>query len=246
MGSGRVLLQAIDMLPGLAPIVAAEQPGRLHTGIEAAIARRHAPHRLDRLFARLVGEALARVRPALAEIGRLPDGRAEPFVAAASIDRAGFGVADNMVHRPVLAEGTAEFPRFAPGVAFEDERAFPGADEDEHSLFHDQLLPAIRSRPAEFTSASPAERRSSPATTTISIQHASNSRQIDCETSNQFLARCRNPDQMRQPGLRHGRCGFVRYDMDRSRKRSGTSKAILPVHSPLAMWPRPAACRASI
>ena len=103
----RVFLQPVDMLPVVAAVVAAEQPGRLHAGIEAAVLRRHAPHRLDRLVAGLIGEAGAGMRPALAEIGGFPDGRAEPFIAAAAIDRAGLGVADDMVHRPVLAEGTA-------------------------------------------------------------------------------------------------------------------------------------------
>ena len=73
----RVVPQSLDMRPGLAPIVAAEQAGRLHAGIEAAVARGEAPHRLDRLFAGLVGEAFAGMRPGLAEIGRIsrPPGR---------------------------------------------------------------------------------------------------------------------------------------------------------------------------
>src|SRR5215831_8516567 len=116
-----MLLQTFDMLPGLAAIVAAEKASGLHAGVEAAVLRRDAPDCLDRLLAGFVGEPGARMRPRLAEIGRLPDGRAEPLIAAAAVDRGGFGVADHMVHRPGLAERAVEVPGFPLLVALENE-----------------------------------------------------------------------------------------------------------------------------
>ena len=89
----RMFLQPVEMLPGLSLVVAPEQAGRLHAGIEHAVALGQAPHRLDRLGARLIGQALARMRPCRAEILGFPDRRAEPFIAAAAIDRAGRRVA---------------------------------------------------------------------------------------------------------------------------------------------------------
>ena len=133
----RMLLQALDVLPGLAAVVGAEQPGGLDPGIEAAVARSHAPHRLDRLGAGFVGQSLAGMRPALAEIAGFPDCRPEPFIAAAGVDRAGAWVADEMVDRPGRTERALDLPGAPRGLAFEDERTFPGADENEHALGHD-------------------------------------------------------------------------------------------------------------
>src|ERR1700722_6299583 len=118
MRSRRVALQAGDMLPSFAAILAAEQPGRLDAGIEATRAAGHTPHRFDRLVARLVREPGARMGPAGAAIGRFPDRRAEPFIAAAAVDRAGLGIADHVVDRPRLAERAAQPPGDARRVAF--------------------------------------------------------------------------------------------------------------------------------
>ena len=58
----RMLPQTRDMLPGLAAVVAAEQAGRLDAGIEARrCARARLQTDLDRLLARRVGQALARM-----------------------------------------------------------------------------------------------------------------------------------------------------------------------------------------
>src|SRR5438552_7605351 len=125
-----VVSQPGDMLPRLATVVAPEQPGRLNACVQAPRTRRHAPDSLDRRFARLVRQTLARMRPRGAHIGGLPDGRAEPFVAAAAVDRPRDRICDDVVHRPCLAERTAQLPRTPPGVAFDDERALLRSDQD--------------------------------------------------------------------------------------------------------------------
>src|SRR5579864_7011058 len=99
--------QTGDMAPGEAVIIAAEQTGRLDAGVEYARRRRDAPHRLDRLFVRLMGKAFARARPCPAEIGGLPYGRAEPPVAATRVDRAVCPIGNDVVDRPHLAERAA-------------------------------------------------------------------------------------------------------------------------------------------
>src|SRR5258708_37393444 len=68
--------------------------------------------------------------------GGLPDGGAEPGVPDAAMDGAAYGIADGFVHRPCLAERTAQLPRISLGVAFKYERTFPRSDEDEHFLRH--------------------------------------------------------------------------------------------------------------
>ena len=132
----RVVAQALDVPPGLAAVVAPEQPGRLDAGVEAARGRGHAPDRLDRLLALEIGETRARMGPARAQILGLPDRRAEPFVAAAAIDRAGLRVGLDVVQGPGLAERAAQLPRPPPGVALEDERALLGSEQDQDFLRH--------------------------------------------------------------------------------------------------------------
>ena len=138
----RMIAQARHMFPGQAVIVAPEQPCRLHAGIEPPIAMaRQAPHRFDRIFARLIGKALARMRPCRAEIAGLPHGRSEPLVSAPGIESAALLIGDDMVHRPIARSRPAEAANDRR-VASPSRRSRPlGSDEDEHALVHDQLLP---------------------------------------------------------------------------------------------------------
>ena len=103
---------------------------RRHRGSRSPAARLQTD--LDRLLALRVGEALARMAPGRAEVGRLPDRRAEPLVAAGAIDRAGRRIGDHVVQRPGLAERAAQRPRAPRSVALEDERALLGAKQDQH------------------------------------------------------------------------------------------------------------------
>ena len=93
-----------------------EKASGLDAGVEATGARRHAPDGLDRVVARLVSQAFARMGPRPAQVRRFPDRGAEPFVAAAAVDRAGGGIGNNVVHRPRLAERSAQRPRPPFGV----------------------------------------------------------------------------------------------------------------------------------
>src|SRR2546422_10715117 len=138
-----VVSQPGDVPPRLATVVAPEQPGGFNACVEAPRTRRNTPDSLDRCFSRLVRQTLARMRPRCAHIGRLPDGRAEPFVAAAAIDRPRSRIGDDVVHRPCLAERTAKLPRTPLGIAFNDERALLRSDQDEDFPRH-VGLPLLR------------------------------------------------------------------------------------------------------
>ena len=74
--------------------------------------------------------------PRRAEVARRPHRRPEPLVAAGGVDRAGLGIANDMIERPVLAIGPTRLPAFAGGIAFENERALLGSDEREDFFRH--------------------------------------------------------------------------------------------------------------
>ena len=129
--------QAGDMGPGLAGVIAAEQSGGLDAGVDAAVAAGEAPDRLDRLLVRGIGDPLAGMGPFCPEVGGLPDRGAEPLIATAGIDRAGFRVSDDVVHRPGFAERAAQRPIGSRCVAFQGEGALLGSEQDENARWHD-------------------------------------------------------------------------------------------------------------
>jgi hypothetical protein len=133
-----VVSQTDDVPPRDAVILAAEQAGRLDTCVEYARRRRDAPYRLDRLLVRLIGKAVARARPCLAEIDGLPHGHAEPTIAAAGIDRAVVRIGNDVMDRPHFAERATQLPRGSLGGAFKNEGTLVGSDQDE-DLLHRRL-----------------------------------------------------------------------------------------------------------
>src|SRR5262249_2513389 len=127
----RVIAQPLDLAPAPTVIAREEETGRLNAGVQPAAAWRETPHRFDRLLALGISEAFARMRPAPAAIARLPHRGVEPFIAAAGIDRAARRIGDDVIHRPAIAIGPAQLPVAARCIAFEDERAFARAEEDQ-------------------------------------------------------------------------------------------------------------------
>src|ERR671913_2336814 len=109
-------------------VLADEQAGRLDAGIKAAVASGEAPNRLDGLLAWAIGKPLARMGPARPEISGLPDGRAEPFVAAPGVDGPRRRIGDDVVHRPRLAVGTPKSPGLPIECALQDEGALLGPE----------------------------------------------------------------------------------------------------------------------
>ena len=135
--TGRMRVQPRHRHPALAAIGAAEQARRLHPGIEAAIGRPgQAPDRLYRLLALGIGKTNAGMAPALPAIGRFPHRRPEPGVAAAGIDGAGLRIADHMIDRPGLAERAAQREILPGRIAFQNEGALLGAQQNQQSLRH--------------------------------------------------------------------------------------------------------------
>jgi hypothetical protein len=131
LGPARVLGQTLDVLPGLAVVVADEQPGGLDPGIEPAMRPGQRPDGLELVLAVGIGEARVEPRPAQAPVGRAPDGGADPAVAAAGPERASCRIGDHVVDRLSVAEGAVEREGAAVGVALQDERTLAGGDQDE-------------------------------------------------------------------------------------------------------------------
>ena len=90
-----------------------------------------ARHLRELQVAVLVGQALARLLPRLAEVGAAPDARAVPLARRGGEDRARVGVADHVVDRPALAERAAHRPVATGLVALEQEAPFPGPDHQD-------------------------------------------------------------------------------------------------------------------
>src|SRR5664279_1228701 len=87
------------------------------------------------------------MRPVRAEIGRLPDRRPEPFVAARAVDRRGFRIGDYVIDRPVLAIRPPRLPGLAVRGTFQNEDAFFRTYEDEcFAAYRRLLFPASQSR----------------------------------------------------------------------------------------------------
>ncbi len=78
--------------------------------------------------------------PAFAEIVGLPHRRAEPFIAAAGIDRACLVIGDDVVDRPGVAERAFQAPGPPLGAALEEESALFRSHKHQHILRHFGLL----------------------------------------------------------------------------------------------------------
>ena len=116
---------------GLAAVLALEDPRHLDAGEQPTVLHgqvRDLRHLL--LAVGLVGQALARVLPRLAQVGAAPDRRAVPLARRRRVDRPARRVVDGVVDRPPLAERPAQLP-VAPGlVAFEQEAPLAGSDQN--------------------------------------------------------------------------------------------------------------------
>ena len=104
VGPRRVLAQPGHVAPGLAAVVAPEQPGRLDAGVERPVRRVQLPDGGDLGLVVAVGQAGARLRPRLAVVGAAPDRRPVPVVAAAGVERPVRG-ANEVVRGPVSQNG---------------------------------------------------------------------------------------------------------------------------------------------
>ena len=118
--------------PPLAAVPALEDARRLGADENAPVRggeRRHLRH-LARAGV-VVGEALARERPCLAQVAAAPDGRPMPFARRGGIDGAGVLVVDGVVDGPALAERSAQVPVAAVFIALEREEPLSGADQQQ-------------------------------------------------------------------------------------------------------------------
>src|SRR5207302_3150071 len=110
--------------PRGALVTAFEDPGSLHADEQPAVVRRERRH-LRELPTRLlvVGKALARVCPGLAEVRAPPDGGPVPLARRCRVDRAAPGAVDRVIDGPALAERPAERP--IPPVPALQQKASP-------------------------------------------------------------------------------------------------------------------------
>ncbi len=116
--------------PVLASVATLEDPGCLHADEHAPVL--HGERRDLRqlpIAVRLVGEALARLRPRLAEVRAAPDGRAVPLARSGGEDRPRRGVVNGVVHGPRLAERAAQRPVAPSLVALQQEAPLAGSDQ---------------------------------------------------------------------------------------------------------------------
>src|SRR5581483_773593 len=129
----RLVLRRAMELPRLAAVAALEDAGWLGPREHPAMGGREARDlRQLPLGVVAVGQALARLRPRLAEVGALPDGRAVPLARGGGVDRAVRLVVHGVVDRPPLAERAADVPAPPVAVAFDHEAAFPSCDQQQH------------------------------------------------------------------------------------------------------------------
>ena len=108
-----MLLQAVQVRPARAGILADKQARRFDPRVDAPAPDGEAPAGSDRRLAlgsRARGSNGSTLR---AEVARRPHRRPEPLVAAGGVDRAGLGIANDMIERPVLAIGPTRLPAFA-------------------------------------------------------------------------------------------------------------------------------------
>ena len=110
-----------ELRPVRAVVAALEDAGRLDADEHAARRRRESRGLRDLPPRLVVGEALARERPGLAEVAAPPDGRAVPFARRGRVDRARRRLEHGVVDGPGLAVRAAQLPVAAVGVAFEQE-----------------------------------------------------------------------------------------------------------------------------
>ena len=108
--------------PRLAAVTALEDAGHLRAGEEPPVGGCEARDLRELEPGVAVLEALARLRPRLAEVEAAPDAGAVPLARPGRVDRAGVGVVDSVVDRPPFAERATQLPLEPPFVALEDEQ----------------------------------------------------------------------------------------------------------------------------
>ena len=102
--------QALDVGPRPAAVVAPEEPRGADAGEHRPMGRGDVPDGGDLGAVVAIGEALARLGPALAEVVAPEDRRAVPRRTATGIQRAGVGVAADVLDRVALAGRSADRP----------------------------------------------------------------------------------------------------------------------------------------
>ena len=126
----RVVGQALDVPPGRAAVLAAEEAGGLDPGEQRAIGRRRerpdVPHRLAVVA---VGQPGRGMGPGGAVVIAPPDRRAVPRVPGGDEERTGPGLGDDVVDGPAFAQRAAHGPVAPVRVALEDESALLGPDQ---------------------------------------------------------------------------------------------------------------------
>src|SRR4029079_119527 len=132
-GASRLPVERALERPGLGAVAALEEAGRLcageHPAVGGAQGRDLRDLELAAARAVVVGEALARQLPRLAEVGAAPDSGARPLTRGRSVDGARVRIVHGVVDRPSFAERAARLPVAAAFVAFEDEAALAGSDK---------------------------------------------------------------------------------------------------------------------
>src|SRR5207248_2767106 len=110
--------------------------GRVDTGVQDLVCGSNIPDLADFRPRIAVGETLTRLRPSCSEILAPPHRRAEPLAPSARVQRARGRVIIQVVDRPGLAEWPAQAPVPAALVTFENERALPCPNQDQHTSTH--------------------------------------------------------------------------------------------------------------
>ena len=129
--AARLALERGQERPGLASVAALEHAGHLGAGEQSAVDGGESGHLGELELGVAVVESFTRLLPRLAEVGTAPDACAVPLACGGCVDRTGAGMVDCVIDRPAFAERPAHLPVAATLVAFEQEAALAGADQQD-------------------------------------------------------------------------------------------------------------------